>query len=375
MNNDVDWNLLAKYLFGECTEEEAERIRAWRERDPKRAALLRQFRRLLRTGKDPAPSGSWETDELWDQIRKETQPELGEKDRSVVPMESTVPPDAPPQSTRERCRASRGGGLAVRRRAFWMGLTAAFVLAAGLLWLHGSASDNSQEASAQAREVFTTERGERAKIRLSDGTRVELNVDSRLTLSETFGSDRRAVELKGEAFFEVVPDSTRPFLVHAGGTVTRVLGTAFGVRAYSEDKGAKIVVSEGRVALRPDNEQAGPEEKSPEDVMLTARQMARFLRTGERAIRRESDLSQHLAWMKGEIAFEGASFNKVTRVLERWYSLEIALKEGETSPSGHLNARFSGKSQDLEEVLNVVATAFRLEYERRGKKVIYRRLK
>jgi transmembrane sensor len=246
----------------------------------------------------------------------------------------------------------------------------------GVLWFWGPSADGSQNVSAQAREIFRTEEGERATIRLSDGTRAELNVNSRLTLPETFGTDRRVVKLKGEAFFEVVPDSTRPFIVQAGGTVTQVLGTEFGVRAYPEDAGAKVVVSEGRVTLGLDDEHAGrkEEEQESKDVMLTARQRARFLRSGERAIHRESDLSQHLAWMEEEIVFDGASFDKVTRVLERWYSLDIALEEEEASPSGHLNSRFSGESQDLREVLNVVATAFRLKYERQGKKVIFRRL-
>ena len=108
--------------------------------------------------------------------------------------------------------------------------------------------------------------------------------------------------------------------------------------------------------------------------VVSSRSGGRFLQTGEQVIRRESDLGQHLAWMEGEIVFDGASFDKVTRVLERWYSLDIALEKEEASPSGHLNSRFSGESQDLKELLNVVATAFRLKYERQGKKVIFRRL-
>lgn len=375
MNDDVDWNLLAKYLFDECTEEEETRVHSWRKSDPKRAALLRQFRRLLYAREDLNASGSWNTDALWNRIRKETRMEMEDESQSRVSMQTAAPSEKP-RRTRDRRQVSPGRHSATWRRTFWTGILATAVFVTGLLWFRGPSTGNSQGVSAQARE-FRTEEGERATIRLSDGTRAELNVNSRLTLQDTFGSDRRLVKLEGEAFFEVVPDSTRPFIVQAGGTVTRVLGTAFGVRAYPEDEGAKVVVSEGRVTLSPDNEQAGPKEEkqSREDVMLAARHMARFLQTGEQVIRRESDLSQHLAWMKGKIAFEGASFDKVTRVLERWYSLDITLKEEGTPPSGHLNAKFSGESQDLKEVLSVVATAFRLEYERRKKKVIFRRLK
>ena len=63
------------------------------------------------------------------------------------------------------------------------------------------------------------------------------------------GGGTREVELEGEAYFAVVHDAARPFAVRAHGAVATDVGTAFDVRAYPEDAGARIAVTEGAVAV------------------------------------------------------------------------------------------------------------------------------
>ena len=76
-----------------------------------------------------------------------------------------------------------------------------------------------------------------------------LNAESRLRYPADFGATARDVELVGEGYFEVVHDSTRPFRVHAGGSVTEDLGTHFVVRAYPELRHVDVAVTEGLVSL------------------------------------------------------------------------------------------------------------------------------
>jgi len=89
----------------------------------------------------------------------------------------------------------------------------------------------------------------------------------------------------------------------------------------------------------------------------------------ERIIRREEDdVGEHLAWIDGQLAFEDAPFAEVVRRLERWYGLEVALEEGSSPPSGHLNARFAG-DRSIADVMRVIGAAFGFKYHREGNRV------
>ncbi|MGM9698333.1 MAG: FecR family protein [Prevotella sp.] len=94
--------------------------------------------------------------------------------------------------------------------------------------------------------TITTPRGKDCNITLPDGSRVWLNADSRLSFPETFTGEKRKVELKGEAYFEVTHDAMHPFVVETEYLTTRVLGTVFNVRAFSA-KDAQVVLVDGKV--------------------------------------------------------------------------------------------------------------------------------
>lgn len=373
MDDEVNWNLLAKHLFGECSHEEAARIRSWIAEDPVREALLEELRQVYRMT-DASTSleekTPWDTDSLWKRVREQTT----EREETGRPQNRTTRknrvPETPPRAFQQKRARGRPSSRATRsylRLRKPLGAAVALVVAAlALLWLYPSAERNPAVASEA--KVFVTKEGQRVVIRLTDGTRVHLNVDSRLTRPAKFGMDRRVVHLEGEAFFEVAKDSTRPFLVHAGEATTRVLGTAFNVSAYPGDEGTTVVVEEGRVSLHP--EKPGAPLAAREDAVLMKSQMGKLLQSGEQVVRRDVDASQYLAWTEGQLVFEEAPLQKVTRTLERWYGLTITMDGSSAPPPGHLNAHFA-EDQPLSEVLRVVATAFGLEYDRQGERVTF----
>lgn len=129
------------------------------------------------------------------------------------------------------------------------------------------------------KERINTEGGQNSKIagielsnttskeqefKLKDGTKVTLKSQSSLTYLENFGENKRVVFLKGEGFFQVKRDTTKPFLVYAGNLVTEVLGTSFIVKSYEDGKATEIVVKSGRVMVY-ENQQG----KSSKRVVLT----------------------------------------------------------------------------------------------------------
>lgn len=138
-------------------------------------------------------------------------------------------------------RPARRGFL--RSAGLWSAgaaLAAAFV--AGAVLLPSSGLLGGRET------VYSTGMGERRTIALEDGTRIELNAASRLSVR--FDRHGRHVRLgDAQAFFDVAKDSARPFLIEAGDTQVRVVGTAFDVRRRDGQVGVKV--QRGLVEVRP----------------------------------------------------------------------------------------------------------------------------
>ena len=84
---------------------------------------------------------------------------------------------------------------------------------------------------------------------LSDGTKVWLNADSKIKYPVSFGQDKREVSLRGEGYFEVAKDSTRPFIVSTDKMDVRVLGTTFDVNTYEDEGKSFVVLVEGLVEV------------------------------------------------------------------------------------------------------------------------------
>lgn len=224
------------------------------------------------------------------------------------------------------------------------------------------------------REI-ATEAGQRTRVRLNDDTQIILNAKSTLRLPAAFADDKREVHLDGEAYFEVAPDADRPFLVHARGVTTRVLGTAFNVGAYPGDDAVQVVVTEGRVVMRASrgaSERAAGEGRAQaqasEDLVLSPRQMGRLLKTGELVVQQDVDASMYTAWTHGRLVFKDASFDEVTRKLAQWHDLHVRLA-GSSATVDRLNASF--KDEPVSEVLEIIAQTLGLRYERDGREVVF----
>ena len=167
--------------------------------------------------------------------------------------------------------------------------------------------------------VISTAIGQRADIRLSDGSRVSLGVASRLRLAPDFGERSRDVYLDGTAYFEVVHDTTRPFRVHTSTAVTQDVGTRFVVTANPGSESTRVVVAEGAVSLR------APGDSAAHAVQLGAGNLARIARDGTPVLVRSVDPAQYLAWMDGRLVFHDTPLSDVVAELHRWYHEDVRL--------------------------------------------------
>ena len=238
-------------------------------------------------------------------------------------------------------RAARDRGATKRRResrrkvvAFSIGglMTAAACVAGVTILL-------------RAPRTFDTDVGQMTVVRLEDGSRLSLNTDSRVRVRFTKGE--RHVELvRGQAFFEVAHDTTRPFLVSSGSTEVRAVGTQFDVRADGSNL-VRVVLAEGRVAVRDDDRKwtlepgqgialgADPRSAHPTSVDVTAL----------------------TSWREGRLIFEDVPLRDAVAEINRYSKTKLVLGAG-VPASRRVSGRF--ETGDVNDFINAVTLAYGL---------------
>lgn len=212
-----------------------------------------------------------------------------------------------------------------------------------------------------AYQQISTDPGQRATVRLGDGSRVVLNVDSELRVPRTFDKGVREVTLEGEAYFDVADEADRPFIVESARATVEVLGTRFGVRAYADGQ-TRVVVEEGKVSVSP----ATSVSSSPVD--LTAGQMGQLTGDFSRVYVSQVDAETFLSWREGRLTFRETPLSDVVATLERWYDIEGQFQEDAIRD---LRLTASLMSQSLPDVLDVISMSLNIDYRIEGKTVIF----
>jgi transmembrane sensor len=247
---------------------------------------------------------------------------------------------------------SRYGGPKPSRRwnvAIAAAIVAAVIGAGAAWWLgrHGQSV-----AQAPAMREYATPRGRRAVFRLLDGTEITLNADSRLRAPVTLGDRQRDVYLEGEAYFRVVHDTARPFVVHTAAGTIRDIGTAFSVRAYGDAARERVAVVEGSVALAA--------------TALRAGQVATRLRTGGVRVLRGASVSDEVAWTRGRLVFASVPLGEAARALSRWYDLDVRVADQELAGRPVTG---SYRDEPVAQVLTLITAAVGARYEWQGRSV------
>lgn len=213
-------------------------------------------------------------------------------------------------------------------------------------------------ATIQVPEELVAKKGSRIRSQLPDGTTVWLNAGSRLIFVNDFTGNTREVRLEGEAFFDVVKQLNRPFIVHIAGYNINVLGTAFNVKSYPEEKVIETTLLRGRVQivreaapaseaieLKPNYKLILPTGKAVSETANTESvnpapqsRRATFTITPIDTTKKENELHE-TAWLYSRLEFRGDSFEQLSSKLERWYNVKIVFTS-ETVKQLHFNGSF-----------------------------------
>jgi transmembrane sensor len=202
--------------------------------------------------------------------------------------------------------------------------------------------------------TYATHTGERRLVALSDGSRVELNTETRLRASMS-SEGREAWLDKGEAYFEVAHDASRPFTVHLGDRTVRVLGTRFSVRRDGDH--VRVLVAEGRVRL------SGPEaEAGSKPVILVRGDVATGL--GASVLQSRTSVQRvedQLAWRRGLLVFDQITLSDAAAEFNRYNQTQLEVLDAQTA-----NIRIGGsfEATNVEAFVRLLRSAYGLEIAR-----------
>ncbi|RZL98671.1 MAG: DUF4974 domain-containing protein, partial [Pedobacter sp.] len=162
-----------------------------------------------------------------------------------------------------------------------------------------------------------TPRGRQYKLQLPDGSLVWLNAASSITFPPMFDSKERNVKVQGEVYFEVAKNAHSPFRVNVNDKETvEVLGTHFNINAYDDELFIRTTLVEGSVKV-----QHGPMTK-----LLKPGNQAMLNNAGQLMVSDDVNIEQVIAWMRGQMAINGADLKGLMRQISRWYDVDVVFK-------------------------------------------------
>lgn len=230
-------------------------------------------------------------------------------------------------------------------KTFWkMPFAAAILLVAGISFYMYIVFFSTSFTTIQ------TAHNETKQVVLPDGSTVWLA--SSTSLSYSYDNSERTIKLNGEAFFDVVKNPEKPFVVNTQLAVTKVLGTSFNLIAYEAQKSVKLTVATGKVAFKA--------LKSNNENIVLANQSAEINELGENKILSYFDVNE-TTWSKKKLIFENQPLSKVFKTVAHLYHVKIEVNNSLVN-----NCHFTGQFTDatLADVMDIICKTMQLSYER-----------
>lgn len=312
------WIRMARYLAGEMeTKEEISFMREM-EKDPGKRNSMKQMEETWHYFHESHPGGNGDSSKAWDRLHEKLEQDGLLENHAPLKVKG-IP------------------GPAFRIAAFIL-----ILLALGIPALYYGVFRPKGDPEGI---TYISEKGVRS-VDLSDGSRVYLNQGSEITCSSDF-SMARSLELRGEAYFEVMSDPANPFTVSSGKVVISVIGTSFNVRG-SEDPGeVDVLVESGRVHMSL--------EGSVEFITLEAGEMGRT--SGSRLSVQTLDDPNYIAWKTKDFKFVDAALAEVLLELEESYHVNIHAGDMDLE---RMKITTTYSQQSIDAILETIGTAFSL---------------
>ncbi len=283
-----------------------------------------------------------------------------------------------------------------KRMARWYWAAAVLVLLTGLFGIRSlfSAVTGGDEVAGQVNEI-STRPGSKSKVQLPDGSVVWLNAGSKLVYNKDFGKETREVTLTGEGFFDVTKNKEKPFIISTSSIKIKVLGTAFNVKAYPEDKQTETSLIRGSIEVTIRNR---PNDKiilSPSEKLVVENDIAKVESGSIGKIKKTGNIVRtelpgistlmainklkynpvdstvaEIQWVNNKLVFRDESFGELAIRMERWYDVQIDITDPRIAEE-RLNGIFD--SETIIQALDALKEFIPFKYEKDGNNIIIHR--
>jgi transmembrane sensor len=321
-NNFID-DLLVKYLLDESTREERKTVEAWLGQDAANQRYYDHFSLIWEQSKSLAAQSKVDTDAAWQRFQQRV---------SAAP--------ATPGTKTLTLGTSRYG---------WMKVAASMIFLVSAGWLVYFLSERNGMQVLAANDQVRTDT-------LPDGSVVTLNKHATLKYAADFNGATRPVTMEGEAFFDIAPDKSRPFIIAVNGVKVKVVGTSFNIKSTAEK--TEVIVETGVVEVS----------KRKAAITLTAHEQAIVLNSDSQPIKAVSKDELYNYYRTKEFVCNNTPLWRLVDVLNEAYDTNIVIGDEKLKHQLY-TATFHDDS--LENILAVIGETFNISIEKdRGRFIL-----
>ncbi len=323
--NHIDFiDLIPKYLSGEASDSEVKRLEQWVLSSPENKSQFNQFKKAWILSGIEGNYQQLDIDKEWSDVTGQLFPK-----NNIVSIQRKP----------------------VRRINIYLRIAVAVALViAASLWLYRSISTvEYQELVAQT---------EIEEDQLPDGSQIALNQFSSLKYPEKLSSRTRKVELKGDAFFEVERDESRPFIITTQNVEIEVLGTSFYVDSRDDQPQVQVIVETGSVAVTTGDNK----------IVLESNEIGIYEKATGQLTKKTNDDVNYLAWKTDVLVFEETILERVVFDLNRKFHSQISI-ESEVLKSCPISATYENKS--LEAIIKIIEKTLNIKAETKGEEIVF----
>lgn len=264
-------------------------------------------------------------------------------DQFLNPASESVHPEFDQQQLLGRIQQSAGIKQKNKWYPFAWTAAAACLLLAGAALLFIIPQHKQKGAQTLAAVSKKAETFNHRLLKLADGSTVLLNDSSTLTYPEKFSGSTREVTLTGEAYFDIEHDSAHPFIIHTGELTTTVLGTAFNIRAFKNEKNITVTVTRGKVSVQKGKQLLGiltPDQQISYDLPAATHQQQIV------------NADKALTWKQHDLILDDVTLEEAAILIAKQYGKKVNFANNNVK-SCQFSASFLNRNT-LEQVLSVV---------------------
>jgi transmembrane sensor len=368
MEQDYVWNLIAKKLSGECTQDEQRELESLLRKNPDLHYSMQTIIDLWNSENEPDHEAA----------RKAFNHHV--ERMSKLNIDFSTPTDSDVETT-TLTYPDQNSGNNTKKRVLWMSLSFA-TISLIIFGIKTSSSNNNLSAQSntgvRAVSEISTKNGSKTSLTLPDGTLVKLNAGSSITYNgKEYGNTIREVNLTGEAFFDVVKNPEKPFIIHTNKINIRVLGTAFNVKSYPGEKNSETSLIRGSLEVTVKDRPAEKYILKPNEKLVVANEEilkvpVTVKKEEKKWVVQEPIVAlKHLtyqtkdstvietSWVENKLIFQDQNFKDLASQMERWYAVTISFKDAEQE-----EMRFTGvfQNETIQQALEALKLTNRFNY-------------